>query len=228
MKLTADQLARAAGISEEAARLWIAPVNLAGAACNLTTAARWAMWIAQCGHESAGFTRLVESLNYSVDALLSKFGRHRISEADARAFGREGTRPANQREIAARIYGGSWGMENLGNRPGTSDSFSYIGRGLIQITGRDNYAACGKHMGLDLLHDPAMLGNDRRAAAESTAWYWDMRHLNEAADVGDVEGATRLINGGTHGLADRKARYSKAMSALDINVADHLRRIAAR
>lgn len=222
MKLTADQLARASGISEEAARLWIAPINLAGAACNLTTAARWAMWIAQCGHESAGFTRLVENLNYSPEGLLATWPKRYTPEL-AKEHGRTATKPANTKAIALHVYG-----DRLGNREGTDDGFAYIGRGLIQITGRDNYRACGIHMGLDLLHDPAMLGNDRRAAAESTAWYWDMRHLNQAADVGDVEGATRLINGGTHGLADRKARYSKAMSALGINVADHLRRIAAR
>ena len=221
MKLTADQLQRAAGISDDAARLWLAPVNLAGAACNLTTAVRWAMWIAQCGHESASFTRLQESLNYTPEGLMATWPKRYTLEL-ARAHGRSGTKPADQKAIANHVYGG-----RLGNRPGTDDGWAFIGRGVLQITGRDNYKACGDHLGVDLLRDPAMLANDRRMAAESTAWYWDVRHLNDAADIGDVEGATRVINGGTNGLEDRKRRYARALAALGADAGTELRRIGS-
>ena len=83
-----------------------------------------------------------ENLNYSVDGLLKTFGRHRISESDARKFGRSGGRPANQEAIANIIYGGEWGRQNLGNtHPG--DGWKYRGGGLPQVTGRANFRKFG-------------------------------------------------------------------------------------
>lgn len=93
-----------------------------------------------------------ESLNYSVDALLTKFGRHRISEADARRYGRSGSRPANQQAIANIIYGGEWGRKNLGNTQ-PDDGWRYRGGGLAQITGRANFTKFG------LAADPARSGD---------------------------------------------------------------------
>lgn len=219
MKLTQQQLSDAAGISTESARLWLAPVNAAGAAAALNSPSRWAMWIAQCGHESAGFTKLVESLNYTPEGLMATWPS-RYSAELASLHGRTATKPADQKAIASHVYGG-----RLGNRPGTDDGSRYIGRGLIQITFRSNYRACGLHIDVDLEMQPEMLGNDRRIAAESTAWYWDARKVNQASDIGDVEGATRVINGGVNGLADRKKRYDKALRALGGSVAAELERI---
>lgn len=92
-----------------------------------------------------------ENLNYSVDGLLKTFGRHRISEADARRYGRAGGRPANQEAIANIIYGGEWGRENLGNtQPG--DGWRFRGGGLAQITGRANYGKFG------IESDPSLSG----------------------------------------------------------------------
>lgn len=92
-----------------------------------------------------------ENLNYSVDGLLKTFGRHRISEADARKYGRAGGRPANQEAIANIIYGGEWGRENLGNtQPG--DGWRFRGGGLAQITGRANYGKFG------IESDPSLSG----------------------------------------------------------------------
>lgn len=83
-----------------------------------------------------------ENLNYSTDALISKFGRHRISEADARKYGRSGGRPANQEAIANAIYGGEWGRKNLGNTQ-SGDGWKYRGGGLPQVTGRANFRKFG-------------------------------------------------------------------------------------
>ena len=210
--LTEQRLSDAMGITESAAGLWVAHVNSALSLCGCSTAEHMAMWIAQVGHESEGLTKLRESLNYSVDALLTKFGRHRIREEDARAFGRiDGKRPANQREIAMRIYGGGWGLDNLGNRPGTDDPIRYIGHGPIQVTGRAYHIACGQAIGVDLESEPSLL-ELRSTGAASTAWYWRKHKLT--GYNGDVLAVTRRINGGTNGIEDRQRRYQRALSVL--------------
>lgn len=209
--LTEQQLSDAMGISSDAAALWLPHVRTALTLCRCSTPEHVAMWIAQVGHESSGLTRLVESLNYSIDALLTKFGRHRISEVDARAFGRSGSRPADQRQIALRIYGGEWGLKNLGNRPGTDDAAKYIARGPIGVTGRANYLMCGIAIAIDLECDPSAL-ELRSTGAASTAWYWGKHRLT--GYNGDVLSVTRKINGGTNGIEDRQRRYDKALSVL--------------
>lgn len=209
--LTEQRLSDAMGITESAAGLWVAHVNTAIDLCGCVDVEQVAQWIAQVGHESEGLAKLRESLNYSVEALLSKFGRHRISEADALAFGRAGKRAANQREIAMRIYGGAWGLKELGNRPGTDDPWRYIAHGPIGVTGLANHIACGRAIGADLETDPSLL-ELRATGAASTAWFWRTRKL--AAMGGDVERVTRAINGGTHGIEDRQRRYQRALSVL--------------
>lgn len=209
--LSPQRLADAMGIGQASAELWVSHVNTALGMCGCSTVEHVAQWIAQVGEESDGLARMRESLNYKVDALLTKFGRHRISEADARAFGRDGNRPANQREIAMRIYGGEWGLKHLGNRPGTDDAWRNIGHGPIQVTGRANLLACGAFLGLDLVSDPTQL-ELRATGAASTAWFWNKHKLTQYG--GDVEKVTRAINGGLNGLADRQARYDKALSVL--------------
>lgn len=209
--LTATRLADAMGIGIGTAELWVSHVNSALGLCGCTTPEQVAMWIAQVREESAGLSRLRESLDYSVDALLTKFGRHRISEEDARKYGREGKRPANQPAIADCLYGGEWGLKNLGNRPGTDDAWRNIGHGPIQITGRANLLACGAFLGLDLVSDPTQL-ELRATGAASTAWFWNKHGLTKFG--GDVVTVTKKITGGDHGLSKRQAWYAKALSVL--------------
>lgn len=115
---------------------------------------RWlAYMLATAHHETGGkFVASVESLNYSVDGLLKTFGRHRISTIDAKKYGRSAIQPANQQAIANTIYGGSWGKENLGNTE-LGDGWRFRGRGLVQITGRKNYATYGLTTSPDLAAD---------------------------------------------------------------------------
>ncbi len=196
------------------------------AAFEIDTRARAAMFLANVGHESMRLTRTVENLNYSVEALLLKFGRHRISEADARRLGRQGGRPANQAAIANAIYGGAWGAKALGNtQPG--DGAKYVGRGLIQLTGRANVqAAMGWLRGRmtvvpDLVTNPEELARPA-LAAWSAAAFWDSRGLNDYADRGDFDGVSDLINmgrktsagGDAAGYPDRKALFEAAMKVL--------------
>ena len=104
------------------------------------------------------------------------------------------------------------GRKDLGNTvPG--DGFKYRGRGLIQITGRANYAACGEALGLDLLNRPELLEQTQYAAL-SAAWFWSVNGLNTLADAGDLKGVTLRINGGLNGQADRQGLYDKALKVL--------------
>ena len=106
------------------------------------------------------------------------------------------------------------GRADLGNRqPG--DGKRFMGRGLIQITGRANYRACGAALGVDLEADPALLQGDA-LAARSACWFWQRKNLNALADAGDFVTLTRRINGGTNGLADRQQRWERAKRALGV------------
>ncbi len=203
--LSAERLADAMGITESAAGLWVAHVNSALSLCGCSTAEHVAMWIAQVGHESAGLTRLVESLNYSPDGLMATWPT-RYTRATAEAHGRAEGKPADQKAIAMHVYG-----DRLGNRPGTQDGWTYRGRGPIQVTGRANYRECGQAIGVDLESEPSLL-ELRSTGAASTAWYWRKHKLT--GYNGDVLAVTRRINGGTNGIDERQRRYSRALSVL--------------
>lgn len=174
----------------------------------INTPLRKAHFLAQIDHESAGFTRTRENLNYAADALVKLFPRRVTAELAAK-IGRTPSQPANQEAIAEAIYGGEWGARNLGNtEPG--DGARFIGRGYIQITGRANYAACSRDVfgsGV-LLRSPQMLELAPNAAL-SAGWYWHSRGLNALADKDDVEGITRKINGGLNGLDHRRELLAK-------------------
>lgn len=205
LPLTVEQVCRAAGARPAEAEKFLPFLQGACKAYDITSPRRLAGFLSQIGHESAGFTRLTESLDYSVDAILSTFGRHRISEADARRLGRTRTQPANQEGIANLIYGGAWGLTNLGNvAPG--DGWRFIGRGLKQLTGRSNYTRCGKALGEDFIAHPDRLLMPVNAAL-SAGWFWATNGCNALADAGDVPALTKRINGGELGLARRIALY---------------------
>lgn len=164
-----------------------------------------AHWLGQMWVESAGFSTLTESLNYSVDGLLKTFGRHRISAEDARKYGRDGGRPANQEAIANLIYGGKWGRDNLGNtEPG--DGWRFRGSGVKQITGRYNTEKSG--------YTPEELRGDIHKSVKASADFFINHGCVAPARANDVDWVTRIINGGTNGLADRKLKTKEAFSII--------------
>jgi len=155
-------------------------------------------FLAQCAHESAGFTRFQENLNYSEQGLRKIFAKY-FDAATARDYARK------KEKIANRVY-----ASRLGNGPEDSgDGWRYRGRGVIQLTGRANYKTFGEKVGADLEADPDQAEKPDIAVKVALA-YWNDRHLSEKADADDVVGITKGINGGTIGLDGRKALREKA------------------
>lgn len=190
------------------------PLDTACRRFGIDTPSRQAMFLTQIAHESGGFTRLSESLNYGADKLVPTFGAARISEADALRLGRLPNRPADPAGIANIVYGGEWGRVNLGNtQPG--DGWRFRGRGLIQLTGRDVYQRAGDALGLDLLGDPDLLLRPDHAAA-SAAWFWDWKDCNRFADTGQLTACTRRINGGLKGIEERRTLWVLACKLMGV------------
>jgi putative chitinase len=180
----------------------------------INTVPRTCAFLAQTGFESSQFNRLVESLYYKSAARLMKVWPKRFpTEAAAQPY------VADEERLGNFVY-----ANRLGNGDAASgDGYLFRGRGIIQITGRSNYAAAGKVLGLDLVAHPELL-IDPRNAAMSAAWFWKSRGLNELADdrtddndLEDFRKITFLINGGYQGLAERVAAYDGIQANLAIN-----------
>lgn len=204
MILTAAQLAQALDCQKSRAELWIDPINAALDRYEINEPILIAAFLAQIGHESARLTAVEENLNYSANGLRSTFPKY-FTTQQAGAYARK------PKAIANRVYANRMG--NGDERSG--DGWRYRGKGLIQITGKDNHAACGEALGLDLLTAPELLMQPVYAAM-SAAWYWASRGLNKRARDNDIRDETRVINGGTHGLADRQALYDAARAAIGV------------
>ncbi|MDT7459981.1 glycoside hydrolase family 19 protein [Citrobacter koseri] len=205
-----QQFQQAAGISVGLAARWFPHIDAAMKEFGITAPLDQAMFIAQMGHESGGYEKLVESLNYAADRLVPVFGKRRITEQQAAALGRTATQPANQKAIANLVYGGEWGKKNLGNQV-AGDGWKYRGRGLKQITGLSNYRKCGMALKLDLVTQPELLEQDENAA-RSAAWFFATSGC--LVYSGDVERITIIINGGKNGLDDRRHRFNLAKAVL--------------
>lgn len=183
--------------------LYCESINDAMTEFSIDTPRQQAMFIAQCGHESGQFSAVIENLNYGAKGLMGIFKKYFPNEALAKQYER---RPEM---IANRVYGG-----RMGNGPeATGDGFAYRGRGLIQLTGKDNYVLCGRDLEYDLVSDPTYLETPE-GAARSAAWFWWSRKLNRYADEGNIKECTRRINGGYIGLEEREHFWHSAMDVL--------------
>lgn len=218
--MTPQTLSVAVGCSIATAQQWGPFLAAAMNHYDMNTPERAAMFLAQVGHESAGLSRLVENLNYAEKSLLTIFGRHRISIAQARQFGRNELHPADPEAIANCIYGGDWGRENLGNT-NEDDGWLYRGRGAIQTTGRTNYRAARDKLRIihgtrcpDFEAEPHKLVDPEWAAWSAAMFCGTRPKFLAAADAQDVAAATRVVNGGSEGVDDRRARYAAACKVL--------------
>lgn len=158
----------------------------------------FSMLLAQLDHESTGFTRLEENLHYSANTLYSVFKKYFTSLSDAQAVVAQGPKA-----IANRIYGG-----RMGNGSDNDDGYNYRGRSFIQLTGKDNYTLYQDRTGLPLVSNPDLASIVSNAAIVSLAYWFETSGLREAGQAGDVNRATRIINGGYTGLDQRVSLYN--------------------
>ena len=196
------------------------PDNWYDALCELlpkygiTTERRVAHFLSQCAHESAGFKRLEENLNYSAKALRAVFGRY---------FGEPPKRDADEYHrkpemIANYVYMDEFRKYKMGNTE-EGDGWKFRGRGLKQLTGRNNYTRFGESIGMTAAEAAEYVATPA-GAIESACWFWDTNNLNEIADTDDVKRMTKKINGGSIGLEDRQKRYIHAMKVLGMDAED--------
>lgn len=161
----------------------------------LDTKQKEAMFLAQCGHETAGFTRFTENLNYSADGLLTVFPKY-FDKHTAQQYAR------NPEAIANRVYANR--MNNGDEASG--DGWKYRGRGIIQVTGKKNYQDFQIWVGETVT--PESLSSDMDLCVLAGFWYWSVNGLDKISDIVTV---TKRINGGTNGLNDRKALYANLL-----------------
>lgn len=205
MKLTIQQLQNCIPTNQNA-KAWIDPLNAVLAAYDINTPKRIAAFLSQTAHESNDFKSLTENLNYSAASLLATWPSRFPSLETALPYQR------NPEAIANKVY-----ANRLGNtEPG--DGWRYRGRSLIQLTGKANYEAAARGIGLPpntLTSNPDLLTTPEYAL-KSAAWFWKSRGCNELADAENIKAITQVINGGLNGLSDRQNRYTKCIQTLKL------------
>jgi putative chitinase len=216
----------AAGVKQATAEKWVDAVAAACQEFGIDTPQRIAGFLSQCAHESGGFTMLQENLNYRAATMATVWPtRFAEREPDPKNPGKtkakKDAKGANipnkfalalhrKPEMIANVVYSS----RMGNGPTESgEGWLYRGRGLKQLTGKDNHRACSAGLGVDLVANPDLL-LEPIYAARSAAWFWSSNKCDAFADAGDIEGLTKRINGGLIGIDDRKKRYASAMSSL--------------
>jgi putative chitinase len=172
----------------------------------LNTPLRLAHFLAQAGHESGGFKAVNENLNYSAKGLLGVFKKYFPDGTKAALYERK------PEKIANLVYGG-----RMGNGPEASgEGWKFRGRGYIQLTGKDNYKAFDAIVAENILENPDLVAT--KYPLLSAAWYWNSRKINATADLGagddTVTKVTKLVNGGTIGLEDRKKHFKEYYACL--------------
>jgi len=205
MKLTKEQVEHLLHGNAEWEQ-WVKPLQDLLPKYEIDTPERIAGFIAQCGHESLNFKITEENLNYSAKGLNAIFPKYFVKAGrNADDYHRQ------PKKIANVVY-----ASRMGN--GDTDSgegYKFRGRGVIQLTGKNNYTAFGEAIDESNLDKVIKYLETKSGALESACWYWNSRNINKAADEGDIVKMTKLVNGGTIGLEDRKHHYAKAMEILN-------------
>lgn len=215
MQINTQQLLLILPNAGQVAGVFVPAINAAMAKYAIDTPARVAAFLAQTGHESAQLTKLFENLNYSAQGLASNWKSRFAIDPSAT--------PPQPNALALKIARQPEAIANAayGDRMGNTlpgDGWRYRGRGLIQLTGKDNYRLCGQAIGLPLIDEPDLL-LEPGPAAIAAGWYWDANKLNALADVGNIADIGSIINTGKRGRIpagadDRKAIYLRALKVL--------------
>lgn len=183
---------------------YVEPINTVGEYYEMfENPKRIAGFLAQVAHESGGFTAIKENLNYSAKGLMTTFKKYFPDEATAKQYEKK------PEKIANRVYANR--MKNGDESSG--DGYRFCGRGLIQLTGRDNYTKFAQALNMSIEDTIAYLETPNGALV-SAAWFWDNNKLNQYCDRDDFVTLTKRINGGTIGLEDRKHHYQIALNML--------------
>ena len=167
---------------------------------DINTPERVACFLAQTAHESGNYTTLKENLNYRAVTLRKVFPKYFPTDALAESYA------GNPAKIASKVYGGRMGNGD----EASGDGYKFCGRGLIQLTGKDNYTRFAESLEMDI--DEAIEYLETfEGAVQSACWFWETNNLNNFADNNDILGMTKRINGGTIGLEDRQKHYQHAL-----------------
>jgi putative chitinase len=188
---------------------WFDALNQILPEYDINTPERVAAFVAQCAHESGGFKFLKENLNYRAASLRKVFPKYFADDAIANEYA---SKPNKQEAIANRIY-----ANRMGNGDEASgDGFRYCGRGLIQLTGKNNYTLFAASIGIDV-EEAAEYLQTFEGAVQSACWFWDQNNLNQWADKKDILTLTKRINGGTIGLDDRIKHFNHALEIFGVH-----------
>ena len=194
----------AMGATRARAETYVDALNSATAAHGIDNPLRMAHFLAQLFHESGGLRHVVENMNYSADGLMKIFRRHFHNHAEAETYARK------PEKIGSKVYGGRMGNGD----EASGDGYRYRGRGLIQLTGKNNYRAFSQWVGEDVVANPDMVSE--KYAVHSAVFFWETNALSALADTDDLRAITRRINGGLNGFADRRELLEKAKAALEV------------
>lgn len=192
-------------VSKEPYSKWVPILERFMSQYNINTKERIAMFLAQASHESGGFSRLVENLNYSAEGLAKVWPSRYAEKGKPNALALSIARKPEL--IANHTYANRMGNST----PESGDGWKYRGRGIFQLTGKSNYDAFFKDTGVASVPDD--LSNPTYAVL-SACWFWNKNRLNAISDTKDVERCTRVINGGLVGLDHRKTLYSNIIKVL--------------
>ena len=168
----------------------------------LNTQEKISAFISQCGHESGGFTRFDENLNYSAKALNAVFSKYfRRAGVSAEEYARQ------PEKIANRVYG-----NRMGNGDEASgDGFKFKGRGVVMLTGKNNYRTFGEDLGIDVMSNPNIVSENMEVCVMTGFWFWKKNGLVKYSNRENFKTLTKRINGGYNGMQDRVKKFEKSM-----------------
>lgn len=202
MQITRDQLNSIIPGNQHLDK-WLECLNTILVEYEIDSPERVAAFLAQCAHESGGFKAIKENLNYKASSLRKVFPKYFPTDELAEQYAH------NQEAIANRVYGNRMGNGN----EHSGDGYAYCGRGLIQLTGHDNYKAFADSLSSSMEEIVEFL-QTFEGCVQSACWFWETNDLNTLADSGDIKAMTKRINGGYIGLEDRIKHYEHALEVL--------------
>jgi putative chitinase len=215
--IVTQQQIMAAGVKPEVADTWLKPIQQACAEFGIESDKQIATFLGQCAHETGGFRLLEENLNYSADTMAAVWpNRFAEKGPDGKYILVNGKKKPNKFALALHRQPEPLANVVYSNRMGngsieSGEGWLYRGRGLKQLTGKDNYSRCGKALGIDLIHSPDLLLAPFQAA-RSAAWFYKTNNISAYAESWDLAGMTKKINGGLIGFDDRKKRCEAVLA----------------